>query len=258
VRLRCSCGSRTNRRRRMTDEGVVRVHHDPEQLAARFIDGRLGRTERWRFERHLVECRECWGQVQQARAGRSAAESLRVVAPSRVRERVRATPELDSTATAAATQRRSRSGPALVAVAVVLAAVVVGVVTRDADRATGTLPDVVAAYRDPGTWRAATASPPALVLAGLRWTATRATAIDDERVLGFTYDGRPGDSVLVVRQAGSLEPPVDADPVAGADWRAELDGVTVICTQPPDQYLVIGTDPALVTQAARTLGGLTR
>jgi anti-sigma factor RsiW len=235
-------------------EEVAAMRHDPEQLAARFLDGQMRRPERWRYERHLVECAECWTHVQRARAGRSAAESLREVAPARAREGVRAVPELD--APDPPVRRRPRQRPLVVAVAAILAAVTIGVVTHD-DRsreavATEALTRVADAYRDSTAWAASAVAPPVERLGGLRWVGTRVTAIDDDRVLAFRYtDG--AEAVLVVQRDGAFAIPPDADPVPGGEWVTDVDGVTVFCTHLPESVLVVGAQPGLVARAAHTL-----
>jgi hypothetical protein len=229
------------------------VRHEPERLAARFLDGRMRRPERWRFERHLVECTSCWAQVQQARAGRSAAESLRAVAPARVRERVRAVPDLDAGEVRPVPRRRPTTF--VLTAAVVLAALVLGVlVTRDdGDQAEDAVAEVVAAYRDTTAWTVSTAAPPVRALAGLHWTESRVTAIGDDRVLGYRYVSGGGASVLVVQRDGSFAIPPAAQPVRGGEWVTEIDGVTVFCTHLPGSVLVVGAESDVVEMAAHTL-----
>jgi hypothetical protein len=234
------------------------MRHDPERLAARFLDGQMRRTERWRYERHLVECAECWTQIQSARAGRSAAESLREVAPARVRERVRAVPDLDGPEPTV--RRRHRPMPLLAAaaaVAAVLAALVVGVVTYgDRSRnevAADAMAQVVAAYPDSGAWAASATAPPVERLSGLRWVETHVTSIDDDRVLGFRYTDGAGQTVLVVQRDGTFATPPDAHPVPGGEWVTDVDGLTVFCTHPPESVLVVGAEPELVASAAHAL-----
>jgi hypothetical protein len=230
------------------------MRHDPERLAARFLDGQMRRHERWRYERHLVECAECWTHVQSARAGRSAAESLREVAPARVRERVRAVPGLDGPAPPE--RRRRRPMPLLVAAAV-LAALFVGVVTygdRSRDEvAAEAIAQVAAAYHDGSTWAASATAPPVKRLTGLRWDETRITTIDDDRVIGFRYTDGAGKTVLVVQRDGTFAAPPDAHSVRGGEWATAVDGVTVFCTHPPESVLVVGAEPDLVASAARAL-----
>jgi hypothetical protein len=102
-------------------------------------------------------------------------------------------------------------------------------------------------------WAVSTTAPPVRALAGLHWTESRVTAIDDDRVLEFRYGAEDGRSVLVVQRDGSFATPPTAQPVRGGEWVTELDGVTVFCTHLPDSVLVVGSEPDLVARAARTL-----
>jgi hypothetical protein len=64
--------------------------HQPELNASLYLAGELGRrTRRW-FERHLLECEDCWREVTLGRLGRRLAEELREIAPPRLRDDVRA------------------------------------------------------------------------------------------------------------------------------------------------------------------------
>jgi anti-sigma factor RsiW len=64
--------------------------HEPELNAALYLAGELGRRARRWFERHLLECEDCWREVTLGRLGRRVAEELREMAPMRLREEVRA------------------------------------------------------------------------------------------------------------------------------------------------------------------------
>jgi Putative zinc-finger len=63
--------------------------HDPELNAALYLGGELGRRARRWFERHLLECEDCWREVTLGRLGRRVAEELREIAPPMLREQVR-------------------------------------------------------------------------------------------------------------------------------------------------------------------------
>lgn len=65
-------------------------YHDPEKNAITYLMGRLGRKARRKLEMHFLDCEDCWRQVLLGREGRRLAESAREVAPSELRERVRA------------------------------------------------------------------------------------------------------------------------------------------------------------------------
>lgn len=73
--------------------------HDPERNAAEYVSGELStRARRW-FERHLLDCDDCWREVVLGRFGRRVAEDERDVVPVGLRDRVRAAVLLASTDT---------------------------------------------------------------------------------------------------------------------------------------------------------------
>jgi anti-sigma factor RsiW len=64
--------------------------HDPERNSSEYVSGELtGRARRW-FERHLLDCDDCWREVLLGRFGRRVAEDLREPVPVGLRDRVRA------------------------------------------------------------------------------------------------------------------------------------------------------------------------
>jgi Putative zinc-finger len=71
--------------------------HDPERNSAEYVSGELSaRARRW-FERHLLDCDDCWREVLLGRFGRRAAEDARQPVPVGLRDRVRAVVLLAST-----------------------------------------------------------------------------------------------------------------------------------------------------------------
>src|SRR3990170_3859085 len=93
--------------------------HNPERSAAEFLGGQMSRRHRRAFEEHIIDCEECWHEVELGRAGRTAAESGRDIAPQAMRERLRA-----SVATLTPPSRRLRWGALSGAAAVVVVAIV--------------------------------------------------------------------------------------------------------------------------------------
>ncbi|HEY8116435.1 MAG TPA: zf-HC2 domain-containing protein [Actinomycetota bacterium] len=70
--------------------------HDPERDSAEYVSGELSvRARRW-FERHLLDCDDCWREVLLGRFGRRIAEDAREPAPVGLRDRVRAAVVLSS------------------------------------------------------------------------------------------------------------------------------------------------------------------
>jgi anti-sigma factor RsiW len=75
---------------------LMKRRHDAERNAAEYVSGELaGRTRRW-FERHLLDCEDCWREVLLGRFGRRAAEDAREPVPAGLRDRVRASVLLSS------------------------------------------------------------------------------------------------------------------------------------------------------------------
>jgi hypothetical protein len=65
-------------------------HHDPERNSSEYVSGELtGRARRW-FERHLLDCDDCWREVLLGRFGRRVTEDVREPVPVGLRDRVRA------------------------------------------------------------------------------------------------------------------------------------------------------------------------
>jgi anti-sigma factor RsiW len=92
------------------------VKHEPERAAASYLLGEMKGRRRARFERHIVECEDCWREVQLGRAGRSVAESGRELAPQEIREQVRT---VIAAAPIRGRQWRLRWGVTLLAIAAV-------------------------------------------------------------------------------------------------------------------------------------------
>ncbi|MCA1676318.1 MAG: zf-HC2 domain-containing protein, partial [Actinobacteria bacterium] len=63
--------------------------HNPERAAAAYLSGSMSRRHRKGFEEHILECEDCWSEMEIGRRGRSLAEEGRELAPQRLRERVR-------------------------------------------------------------------------------------------------------------------------------------------------------------------------
>lgn len=230
------------------------MHTDPEALAARYVAGEMRADQRWRFQRHLLDCDECWHEVAAARAGRAAIETLRRAAPAVLRDRVRATVELgDNPAGARRSWLWRFTTPVLAAVAIVVAAVLSSFAIFDDGGDGNQLAGVVTAYRDSGAWAESSANPPAARIAGLRLTDVRTGDVAGAPAVGYTYSDGNGTTVLVVRNGGSFPKPSDAQPVRNGDWVADVDRLTIFCTATDVPLLVAGADPDDVYAAASAL-----
>jgi len=70
--------------------------HDPERFSAEYVSAEMaGRARRW-FERHLLDCDDCWREVLLGLFGRRIAEDAREPVPVGLRDRVRAAVALSS------------------------------------------------------------------------------------------------------------------------------------------------------------------
>ncbi len=70
--------------------------HDPERNAAEYVSGELPRRARRWFESHLLHCEDCWREVLLGRLGRRLAGDFRDAPPASLRDRVRATVEVEA------------------------------------------------------------------------------------------------------------------------------------------------------------------
>jgi hypothetical protein len=69
---------------------LMKRRHDPERSAAEYVSGELSRHARRWFERHFLDCDDCWREVLLGRFGRRVAEDAREPVPVGLRDRVRA------------------------------------------------------------------------------------------------------------------------------------------------------------------------
>jgi anti-sigma factor RsiW len=85
--------------------------HDPERNAAEYVSGELPRRARRWFESHLLDCEDCWREVLLGRLGRRLGADVREAAPAGLRDRVRASIEVEAMQTADGQRgRRHRFG----------------------------------------------------------------------------------------------------------------------------------------------------
>ena len=227
------------------------MRHDPEESAAAYLGGELRRRQREQFETHLLECDGCWSQVVLGRRGRALAESLREVAPQRLRERVRATVEV----TPSAHRRASRRG-ALAATMAVLAVVVAGGLLIQGPTQPPAIAAAAASYRaDASVFADAAEAPPTQRLGDLQWRGSGRGEMAGIPVVAHSYEDTEGHRVVLLRTERLFPEAAGARPMpGGATWIAEVDGVVLFCAERPAPSLVVGQDRAEVLLAARRLG----
>jgi hypothetical protein len=239
------------------------MSHDPEQLAAAYMDG-LPDFERDRFDDHLVNCEACWREVTLARKGRELAERARELAPPGIRDDIRAA----ITAAAAEQQRRPavpRPRRLNLLIAAVTAVIVVsgGLIWRPwqsppaATASASTMDSAVANFRDerlPGTLVPAQDAPDLGGL-GLQLVGAAAGDVEGTDVSVFAYRTESGERLDVYRSAQPIPEADQARELNGEEgaWRTDVDGITVICGPASHTMLLIGSDPGLVGQVGRLL-----
>jgi hypothetical protein len=247
------------------------MRHDPERAAAAYLGGELWRRQRERFEAHLLGCDDCWGEVQAGRRGRALGESLRQAAPQHLRDRVRATVEVEVVAAASVHPRPARSGvrrwwhgPAGLGVVGVALGLVVAVAVAVTMLAGGGEPAgqpaaITAAVRSypagaPG-WKPSADVPPARLLGDLAWQRSSRGEVAGLPVVAFLYRDLAGDRVLLLRGARPFPQAAGARHVSsGATWLARVDGLAVFCADRPAPSLLVGADQTKVQLAAERLG----
>jgi hypothetical protein len=241
------------------------VAHDPAGLAAAYLGGELAR-QRERYQRHLLDCEACWQEVQAARRGRELAESLRELAPQRLRERVRATVEATPASSAsgprrcwpAATARLSGRGRMLAAGLALLALLALaagGLLGRPHPAQPAAIAAAVASYRAGDRWAPTAASPPARRLGDLRLRRSGQGMLSGLPVTAYVYQDQAGHRVTLLRASRSFPTAAGArhQPTA-AMWLAEVDQVVLLCADRPWPALLVGQDRAEVLLAAQQLG----
>jgi anti-sigma factor RsiW len=230
------------------------MSHEPEVAATVYLAGTLDAAERERFEEHLLACEECWREVQLAHRGRALAESLREVAPQRLRERVRT-----AVAAASRSDRRRRRRPMVAAVAATVVAVVAAAVLanqRPTDQPR-VIAAAVASYRAGGLQGAPLSGvrPPVARLGDLRWQGAERGRLAGLEVVAHHYRDSAGRRVTLLVADRSFPEAIGARHPPGVQtWTAEVDQVVLLCAERPSPSLLLGTDQEVVLAAAARLG----
>ncbi|MDQ3619990.1 MAG: hypothetical protein M3391_07675 [Actinomycetota bacterium] len=222
------------------------MKHDPERNAAAYLGGLLKGARRRMFERHIVDCEDCWREVDLGRKGRSVAEAGRELAPQALRERVRAAVE---------TVRPRRRSPrwvfsaGLVSIATVAVTVMVALPQRDP----GEIQAALASYRS-GTVGAPAESRLPERLSDLDLVGADRARIGGIDAIAHRYVDPSGDEVVVYVADEEWPVAVGAEhDNAGQTWLAERDDLVVICLNEPHSSLVVGDDIHDVELAAYSL-----
>jgi hypothetical protein len=235
------------------------MHHDPERDAAAYLAGEFAPLRRLWFERHLLECADCWRETDTARRGRMLAEGLRQVAPASARDRIRAVadipPDLSADVCDAPGRRR---WPYLLAVAtamlVLLAALALPRLAQ---------PPVLTATADllhaPTLSLEATPAPAIHAIGSYGWRGTTRRDVGGIPATVYAYADPHGHRILLLASTSPFPRAWQARDLARAPgWMATVDGVSLLCADRGGlSWLAAAPDDATALMAGRTLG-LTR
>jgi hypothetical protein len=199
------------------------------------------------FERHMVQCEDCWREVDLGRKGRSVAESGRELAPQSLRERVRAAVE-----TMTPSPRRPRW--VLGAGAITLVAAAVTAVVLAIPRQPGEIEAVLASF-ERGRPMGSLSEPelPAR-LANLTLDRAEEGELAGLEVVAHHYLDPSGDEVVVYVTDRQWPVALGAEhDNAGEMWTARGDELVMICLNDPVPSLVVGDNIHDVQSAAYSL-----
>jgi len=243
------------------------MSHDGERDAALFLGGDMTQTDRDRFSSHLLECAQCWSEVDRARLGRALAEGTRTAAPASLRDRVRGLVEADALpAPAPATSpRRLRleirrwlvpAGVPLAAAAVLVLILTLGGGSNEPPSLREAVADY-SAQRLPGAQLPQQRAPDLSQL-GLQPIGAGGGSYAGLDVDGFAYRDLTGRRLVLYLSDQPFPEAPGAERLAGKDgpWLARRGDVVVLCARDPHALLVVGQDKELVRSAASALGVL--
>ena len=240
------------------------MRHDAERDAARFLGGTMSVRDRDAFTIHLLSCTECWSEVDAARRGRSAAESMRTAAPARLREHVRGLVDAESRSAAPADASAAPSwrrwlvpvGVPAAAAAVVALVVVLGRGTPEPPALREAVADF-SAEQLPGA-RLPDERAPDLSRLQLQPVGAGGGTYAGLDVDGYAYRDPAGRRIVLYLSDEPFPEAPGAERLAGEDgpWVAERGDVVVLCARVPHALLVVGQDDQLVRSAASALGVL--
>jgi anti-sigma factor RsiW len=197
-----------------------------------------------RFERHLLDCDECWAAVVEDGQGRAAAESLRELAPAALRDRIRFAVAGEKGPAGRSGSRRFRRAAAALTVILTAGAVVGGrhlmSDTRRSDQAS-----VAAVVQLARAGTGPEAAP-----------ATRLTV--GGQTISVTHLHERGTPVVVARSDRPFPRALGATPMLRDDspWLATRGRLNLVCVNRPHPVLLVARMPAdqlidLAVQLAR-------
>lgn len=238
------------------------MRHDPEGDAARFLGGAMTAQDHEVFSAHLLGCPDCWTEVDQARRGRSLAESTRRAAPVALRDHVRGLVEAEALSQPAAAPRR-RVQRWLLPVGVPVAAALVLTLILSLGAGTSEPPSLRQAVADFSAQELPGAQPPVqrapdLSALDLQPVGAGGGTYAGLEVDGYAYRDPAGRRVVLYLSDQPFPEAPGAQQLAGEDgpWVVQRGDVIVLCARLPHALLVVGQDDQLVRSAASALGVL--
>ncbi|MDQ3956356.1 MAG: zf-HC2 domain-containing protein [Actinomycetota bacterium] len=223
------------------------MRHDPERNAAAYLGGLLSGRKRRQFESHIVECEDCWHEVDAGRKGRAVAESGRELAPQVLRERVRAAVE-------SVTPRPKRRW-AFGAVALAAAVGAGSLYWMNLPDQPEPIEAVLATFADERSvgYRIEPTLPNRL--GDLTLAHARAGQFDGLSTRSHYYVDRAGHDVVVHEAESEWPVALGAEHDSESHtWEATADDLTLFCASDPAPFLIVGDDAGAVHLAAAALG----
>ncbi|MDQ3985171.1 MAG: hypothetical protein M3280_01550 [Actinomycetota bacterium] len=223
------------------------MRHDPERNAAAYLGGLLSSRKRRKFESHIVECEDCWREVDSGRRGRAVAESGRELAPQVLRERVRAAVE----SVKPRPKRRWAFGVVALAAAVAFGSLFLASLPSQPE----TIEAVLATFGEKRTFGHPIEPVLPHTLGDLTLTRSEAGRFEGLRTTAHYYVDGAGHEVVVYRAKDEWPVALGAEHDSESHtWEAEADDLTLFCASDPAPFLIVGDDSREVHLAAATLG----
>ncbi|GAA2379058.1 hypothetical protein GCM10010404_39250 [Nonomuraea africana] len=225
--------------------------HDPERDAAAYLADELSAWRRLWFERHMLDCHECWSEANTARQGRMLAESLRQVAPPSTRERIRSVADL-----AQAPDRRRWPSLILASAAAVAIAIVLALLPRLMEQQPASLVAAAQLLRSGAPTVQQQPGPPVPRIGEYAWRGTAQRALGEVTATVYSYSAPDGRRILVVASNRQFPRAVNAHDLKPApSWMAEIGDVSLFCSDKGGtSWLTVAADDATALSAGHALG----
>ncbi len=241
------------------------MRHDPERDAARFLGGAMPAQDREAFSTHLLDCTDCWTELERGRRGRSLAESMRTAARPDLRDRIRGLVQAEAMGVGTGPSPPLRAhwrrwllpaGVPVAASAVVGLILVAGGSTREPPPLRQAVADFTAEQL-PGS-QLPDQRAPDLSRLQLQPVGAGGGTYAGLEVDGYAYRDPAGRRVVLYLSDEPFPEAPGAQRLAGEDgpWVVERGDVVVLCARVPHALLVVGQDDQLVHEAAGALGVL--